>query len=99
MVPRIVSIWLTDWPVTRLRRAGVDIAIVGFAPYPWSTDSRDLDAVRDLVDEATDAADLVVVLAHLGTEGTGAAHVPVGAESLAGEDRGDTRAFAHAATA
>jgi len=83
--------------VTTLRRGGVTMAIVGFAPYPWSNDPRDLAAVEAVVADAQRAADVVIVLAHLGSEGSDQTHVPVGAESLGGEDRGDTRAFAHAA--
>lgn len=80
-----------------VRRRGLRIATVGFAPYPWATDLRDLDAVAELVRRASDEADLVVVLAHLGAEGSGQIHTPVGRERAMGEDRGDTRAFAHVA--
>jgi len=83
--------------ITVVRRRGVRIATVGFAPYPWATDLRDLDAVAELVRRASDEADLVVVLAHLGAEGSDQVHTPVGPELAMGEDRGDTRAFAHVA--
>jgi hypothetical protein len=42
-------------------------------------------------------ADIVVVMIHAGAEGTAAAHVPFGHEHAFGEDRGNTRAFAHSA--
>jgi hypothetical protein len=80
-----------------LRRRGIRIATVGFAPYPWASDLRDLAAVRELVRRADALAELVVVLAHLGAEGADQTHVPVGREFAMGEDRGDTRAFAQAA--
>jgi hypothetical protein len=80
-----------------LRRGGVRVAAVGFAPYPWASDLRDLAWVRALVAEAATRAEIVVVLAHAGGEGADQAHVPAGREVALGEDRGDTRAFAHAA--
>ncbi|MBA2629595.1 MAG: CapA family protein [Thermoleophilaceae bacterium] len=87
------------WPgqINVVRRRGLRIATVGFAPYPWSTDLRDLAAVRALVARARARADLVVVMAHLGAEGDDQTHVPEGREYHMGEDRGDTRAFAHTA--
>jgi hypothetical protein len=83
--------------ITVVRRRGIRVAVVGFAPYPWAGDLRDLAGVRALVAEAATRADVVVVLAHLGGEGAGQGHVPMGREIALGEDRGDTRAFAHAA--
>ena len=80
--------------VTVVRRHGIDVAIVGFAPYPWADD---LTIVAERVAAAKVRADVVLVLAHLGSEGTAHQHVPLGREALDGEDRGDTRAFAHAA--
>ena len=87
----------TPGTVTILRRRGIRVALVGFAPYPWATDNRDLAAVQELVNRAAAMADVVLVLAHLGSEGNDYTHVPVGPEVFSGEDRGDTRAFAHAA--
>jgi len=83
--------------VTLLRRGNVSIAVVGFAPYPWATDLRDLAAVRDLVVQADAKADVVVVLAHLGAEGSDQSHTPEGTEMAMGEDRGDSKAFARTA--
>ncbi|MCH7232574.1 CapA family protein [Glycomyces sp. L485] len=75
--------------------AGVTVGVVGFAPYTFYTDVRDLDAVATLVSEAKSQADLVVATAHLGAEGSDQLHTPEGVETYYGEDRGDTRAFAH----
>ncbi|HEU5130100.1 MAG TPA: CapA family protein [Glycomyces sp.] len=75
---------------------GLTVGIVGFAPYTFYTDVRDLDAVTALVSEAKSQADLVVATAHLGAEGSDQMHTPEGTETYYGEDRGDTRAFAHA---
>jgi poly-gamma-glutamate capsule biosynthesis protein CapA/YwtB (metallophosphatase superfamily) len=75
--------------------SGLTVGIVGFAPYSFYSDNRDLDAVAALVTSAKEQADLVVATAHLGAEGTDYRHVPEGTEVYFGEDRGDTRAFAH----
>ena len=44
-------------------------------------------------------ADLVVVAMHAGAEGSNATHVPHGTETFLGENRGDSRRFAHAVVA
>jgi hypothetical protein len=73
------------------------VAVVGFAPYPWASDLRNIVAAKVLVTRARRRARIVVVLMHAGAEGAGELHTPAGTESFLGEDRGDTRAFAHAA--
>ncbi|MCD0447138.1 CapA family protein [Glycomyces sp. A-F 0318] len=73
---------------------GLTVGLVGFAPYTFYTDNRDLDAVAALVASAKEQADIVIATAHLGAEGTDHRHVPEGVETYLGEDRGDTRAFA-----
>ncbi|THV24331.1 CapA family protein [Glycomyces paridis] len=74
--------------------SGLTVGLVGFAPYTFYTDNRDLDAVAALVASAKEQADIVIATAHLGAEGTDHRHVPEGVENYLGEDRGDTRAFA-----
>lgn len=83
--------------ITFVRTRGRRVAFVGFSAYPWSADMRDLASVAALIGRARASADTVIVLMHAGAEGTGATHVPAGREVAFGEDRGDTRAFAHAA--
>lgn len=82
--------------VSLVRRHGVRIAVVGFAPYRWASELRNIPLARKTVADAAKRADLVVVLMHAGGEGTAAAHVPPGRELALGEDRGETRAFSHA---
>ena len=72
------------------------VAVVGFAPYGWASDLRDLEAATALVREASARADVVVVAMQAGAEGKEAAHVRPGPESFLGEDRGDPMRFAHA---
>jgi hypothetical protein len=75
---------------------GVTVAVLGFSPYPWSPDIGDLEAARQLVRQAGEDADVVVVLMHAGAEGVDKMHTPEGPETAYGEFRGDSRAFAHA---
>jgi len=75
--------------------SGLTVGLVGFAPYDFYTDLRDLDAVAALVASAKEQADIVIATAHVGAEGTDNRHVPEGVENYLGEDRGDTRAFVH----
>jgi hypothetical protein len=77
-----------------MRRNGSSIALVGFSTYPWSAPLGD---PGPLIRRAARRADIVLVLFHAGAEGADRAHVPHGHEHAFGEDRGDVRAFAHAA--
>src|SRR3954454_14639818 len=77
-----------------LERRGVRVAFVGFSTYRWTPS---MDDPRALIDQAKAIADVVVVLFHAGAEGSDRTAVPVGRETAFGEDRGDERAFAHAA--
>lgn len=82
--------------VTVVRVHGIRIAFVGFAPYAWASDLRDIPAARRLVSGARKRADVIVVVIHAGAEGANQIHTPHGREVAFGEDRGRTRAFAHA---
>jgi Bacterial capsule synthesis protein PGA_cap len=83
--------------VTILRAHGVRVASVGFAPYPYDGNLLDIPAAQRLIRYADRRASLVVVIIHAGGEGAGELHTPHGAETYLGEDRGNARAFAHAA--
>jgi hypothetical protein len=82
--------------VTFVDVRGVRVAVVGFSPYPWNASVSDIPAARRLVRRAAGDADLVVVLMHAGAEGADKIHTPRGTEIAFGENRGDSRAFAHA---
>jgi poly-gamma-glutamate capsule biosynthesis protein CapA/YwtB (metallophosphatase superfamily) len=75
---------------------GVRVAFMGFAPYRWAANLLDIRGAQRLVRAARRRAKLVVVVIHAGAEGAGALHVPLGPEVAFGENRGRTRAFAHA---
>jgi hypothetical protein len=80
-----------------LERRGVRVAFAGFSTYRWTPSMDDPGTVRAIVSQAAAIADVVVVLFHAGAEGADRTSVPVGREWAYGEDRGDSRAFAHAA--
>jgi hypothetical protein len=83
--------------ITRLTVHGIRVAVIGFAPYAWANSLLDIPAAQALVRRAKREASLVVVIIHAGAEGASDDHVPYGTEYAYGEDRGDSRAFAHAA--
>jgi len=80
-----------------VRRHGVRVAFVGFAPYSYTASLLDLAAARTLIRKAGRIADVVVVYMHAGAEGSDETHVTGSEERYAGEDRGNPQAFAHAA--
>jgi hypothetical protein len=82
---------------TILHVHGTRVAFVGFAPYPYTGNLLEIAAAKRLVRYARARAALVVVIIHAGAEGAGELHTPYGDETYLGENRGDARAFAHAA--
>jgi hypothetical protein len=82
--------------ITTMDVDGVKVAAVAFSPYSWNASVNDIPAAQALVRRAADEADVVVVLMHAGAEGADLIHTPRGTEFAYGENRGDSRAFAHA---
>ena len=82
--------------VTVLHVRGVRVAVVGMSPYSGNASVNNLSGARRLVRRAAGEADLVVVLMHIGAEGSDKIHTPRGPETAFGELRGNPRAFAHA---
>ena len=83
--------------ITYLKRHGVHIAIVAFAPYGRTNNLLDLSAAARLIRRAHSQAGIVVVYMHAGAEGSNADHVTGREEHYAGEDRGNPKRFAHMA--
>jgi poly-gamma-glutamate capsule biosynthesis protein CapA/YwtB (metallophosphatase superfamily) len=83
--------------ITTMRVKNAAVAFVGFAPYSFDADLLDIPAAQALIRHAHRRARVVVVLIHAGAEGADQGHTPYGEEYFLGEDRGDPRAFAHAA--
>src|SRR6476619_359312 len=81
--------------VTVQKVAGIRVALVGFAPYPWAQSLTDITAAKKLVRKAARSADVVVAM-HAGAEGSDRQHVKRGTELFLGENRGDSMRFAHA---
>jgi capsule synthesis protein PGA_cap len=75
--------------ITRLRVAGITVAFVAFAPYPYTASLLDQPAARALIKRAARQAQLVVAYMHAGAEGSGADHVTGRDERYLGEDRGN----------
>jgi hypothetical protein len=80
-----------------LERKGTRVAFLGFSTYSWTNPMGDDAAVRARIQSAAGQADLVVAFLHAGAEGADKQHVPRGAETAFGEDRGNSRHFAHTA--
>jgi poly-gamma-glutamate capsule biosynthesis protein CapA/YwtB (metallophosphatase superfamily) len=83
--------------ITRVRAGGTTVALVAFAPYPYTANLLGLPAARALIQRARSEAKLVVVYMHAGAEGATADHVTGREEIYLGEDRGNPEAFAHMA--
>jgi poly-gamma-glutamate capsule biosynthesis protein CapA/YwtB (metallophosphatase superfamily) len=81
--------------ITYTRAGGVRVAVIGFAPYPWTASLLDLDAAAALVHTARQHASVVVVYMHAGAEGSDKQHVTGQEEYYLGEDRGNPERFAH----
>lgn len=82
--------------ITVLDVEGVRVAVVGFSAYAWNNSVVNIPVAEKLVRKATGLADLVVVQAHMGGEGTDKIHVRPGTEMFLGENRGDPIRFSHA---
>jgi poly-gamma-glutamate capsule biosynthesis protein CapA/YwtB (metallophosphatase superfamily) len=83
--------------ITVVRRGGVRVAFVAFAPYRWTAPLLKLDRAAQLIRRAVARADVVVVYMHAGAEGAGRQHVTGHEEYFLGEDRGNPERFAHMA--
>jgi poly-gamma-glutamate capsule biosynthesis protein CapA/YwtB (metallophosphatase superfamily) len=75
----------------------IRVAVLGFSTYPWSASMTDYAAVRRAVAAADRKADVVVVTAHTGAEGSGEQHVGRVTETFLGENRGNPMRFARVA--
>lgn len=81
--------------ITVVNVEGVKVAAVGFSSYGWSNSLIDIDSAKRVVAKAVTMADLVVVQAHMGAEGSDKIHVQPGTEMFLGENRGDPVKFSH----
>jgi hypothetical protein len=83
--------------ITVVEVKGVKVAVLGFSPYAGTNNLNDIAHTRRIVAKAKGEADVVVVQAHLGAEGSDKNHVKRGSELFFGENRGDPLTFTRAA--
>ena len=76
---------------------GDTVAILGFSVFRAGPDAHDMTAVRRHVARAAARYSRVIVTMHMGAEGREAQRTPDEIELFAGEDRGNSVAFARAA--
>lgn len=75
---------------------GRKVALIAFSFGADVYRIQEIDLGRRVVAQLAQGHDLVIVSFHAGAEGKVASHVPKGTERFLGENRGDSRAFAHA---
>jgi poly-gamma-glutamate capsule biosynthesis protein CapA/YwtB (metallophosphatase superfamily) len=83
--------------VARFEKKGVKFSLIAFHSADHTNSTRDLPKVAELVKAEKAAKRTVIISFHGGAEGFAALNTPKGKEKYFGEDRGDVRAFAHAA--
>jgi poly-gamma-glutamate capsule biosynthesis protein CapA/YwtB (metallophosphatase superfamily) len=86
-----------NWPMARRVINGRSICLLAYAPNMGMRDLRNVGAMQQDVGQARKACNLIVVSFHGGAEGSNRSHTPKGTELYLGENRGDVRAFSHAA--
>lgn len=82
---------------TYLKTQGLKVALLGFAPYAWSSDLRNLSKAKSMIRAASKKADIVWVVMHAGAEGVDQNSTPKGEEVAFSESRGNTRLFSRQA--
>ncbi len=78
-----------------VERGGVRYGICAFGHNSYTLRHRDLQTVKRILDDLKSQSDIVIVSFHGGAEGRTKSHLPQGAETFLGEDRGSLREFAH----
>ncbi len=74
---------------------GKKIGFCAFGHNSYTLKHRDLNTVKRILDDLKTKSDIIIVSFHGGAEGRTKSHLPQGAESFLGEDRGSLREFAH----
>ena len=76
-----------------LTKKNIRIAFIAFGYTPNFNSILNLEHAKSLVIEAQKKADIIVISAHMGSEGTPALHVKRGFDNFHGENRGDVIKF------
>jgi poly-gamma-glutamate capsule biosynthesis protein CapA/YwtB (metallophosphatase superfamily) len=74
---------------------GVKLAFIGFSYLPDHNSMHDLEIAKQLVTEAKQNAQIVIISVHAGAEGTDEIHTRDRTETFFGEDRGNMVLFSH----
>lgn len=82
--------------VTRFDVNGIEIAVIGYSPYPMHNKVSRIPLAAGLVRKTAATADLVIVQAHMGAEGADRTRTTSGVEWYYGENRGDPIKFSRA---
>ncbi|MDH5608799.1 MAG: CapA family protein [Cyclobacteriaceae bacterium] len=85
----------TEQPYTLIRKKGMTIGFVAFAPNRGTLSLHQTDQAISIVKKLDSLADFVVVSFHAGGEGSKNQHVTRKREYYFGEDRGNVYEFAH----
>ena len=83
----------TEWAV--VVRGGIRYGLCAFGHNSYTLKHSDLGKVKSILDTLRAQSDIIVVSFHGGAEGSDKGHLPKGAETYLGENRGDLRKFAH----
>lgn len=76
-------------------RNGIRFGLCAFGHNQYTLKHRDLETVKRILDDLKAQSDIIIVSFHGGAEGRTKNHLPQGAETFLGEDRGSLREFAH----
>ena len=76
-------------------RNDIKFGLCAFGHNQYTLKHRDLQTVKRIIDDLKKKSDIIIVSFHGGAEGRTKNHLPQGAESFLGEDRGSLREFAH----
>ena len=79
----------------QLNLQGIKFGLCAFGHNQYTLKHRDLETVKRIIDDLKKKSDIIIVSFHGGAEGRTKNHLPQGAESFLGEDRGSLREFAH----
>ncbi len=83
--------------VATWQQAGLNMAMVAFAPFGGSHDMLDRVGGRSLIENLASQSDILIVSFHAGAEGADKTALPFTTEYFHGENRGDVVAFARMA--
>jgi poly-gamma-glutamate capsule biosynthesis protein CapA/YwtB (metallophosphatase superfamily) len=82
---------------TSWQHRGLRVGLIAFATSPVGYRVQNIEEAREVVSQVASEHDIVIVSMHAGAEGRRATRVPEGTETFMGENRGNLRAFTHAA--